>query len=153
MALRRILVVGDEILRKTSKVVTRFDESLWDLLDDMKETLKKSDGVGLAAPQVGVLKRVFVISLNNYYLEVINPVIKKQSGTQKGQEGCLSVPNRSEEVVRPKTVTMEFVDRYNNPVSMTVSDFMARAFCHEFDHLNGILYIDLINNNKENYRR
>ena len=145
MALRNIIKEGNEILRKVSKPVKSFDEDLWDLLDDMKETLAKSTGVGLACPQVGVLKRAFVISLNGAYFEVINPKIVKMEGRQCGQEGCLSVPNRFEEVTRPKKVTIEFVDRYNNPMTLTAVDFMARAFCHENDHLNGVLFVDLIN--------
>ena len=142
MATRKIITEGDEILRKVCKPVVNFDENLHQLLDDMKETLERSTGVGLAAPQVGVLKRVFVILLNNCYFEVVNPKIVKTVGTQCGQEGCLSVPGRFDNVTRPKTVTIEFYDRFGNKMAVTASDFMARAFCHENDHLNGILFID-----------
>ena len=142
MALRKILTEENEILRKVSKKVVNFDENLWELLDDMKETLIHSTGVGLSAVQVGVLKRIFVISLNGAYFEVINPRIIKKEGRQKGQEGCLSIPNRFEDVVRPKRVTIEFVDRYNFPMTITATDFMARAFCHESDHLDGILFTE-----------
>ena len=121
MAIRKIITQGDDILRKVSKPVTSFSGSLYDLLDDMKQTLDKSGGVGLAAVQVGVLKRVFVISLNNCYLEIINPKITKMSGTQCGQEGCLSIPGRYEDVTRPKTVTVQFVDRFNNPMTLTAT--------------------------------
>lgn len=144
MATRKIVTVENEILRKKSKEITRFDESLWELLDDMKETLEKSGGVGLASVQVGVLKRAFVINVNNCYLEVINPKIVKSSGSQTGLEGCLSIPGKQAKVTRPNKVTVEFVDRFNFPMTITTTDFMARAFCHEYDHLDGILYIDHI---------
>lgn len=144
MATRKIVTVENEILRKKSKEITRFDESLWELLDDMKETLEKSGGVGLASVQVGVLKRAFVINVNNCYLEVINPRIVKSSGSQTGLEGCLSIPGKQAKVTRPNKVTVEFVDRFNFPMTITTTDFMARAFCHEYDHLDGILYIDHI---------
>ena len=142
MALRKIITQENDILRKVSKPVTRFDESLWDLLDDMKETLIKSTGVGLAAPQVAVLKRVFLLMVNESYIEVINPKITKVSGTQTGPEGCLSIPGKQCNVTRPNKVTVDFYDRYGNPMSLTAVDFMARAICHENDHLDGILYVD-----------
>lgn len=144
MATRKIITVENEILRKKSKEITRFDENLWELLDDMKETLEKSGGVGLACVQVGVLKRAFVINVNNCYLEVINPKIIKTSGSQTGMEGCLSIPGRQSKVTRPNKVTVEFVDRFNFPMTITTTDFMARAFCHENDHLDGVLYIDYL---------
>ncbi len=146
MATRKIITQENEILRKISKPIKNFDEDLWELLDDMKETLEKSNGVGLACPQVGVLKRAFVISLNNAYFEVINPKIVKTSGKNVAQEGCLSIPNVYEEIERPNVVTIDFEDRYGNPMSITATDFMARAFCHENDHLNGILFIDYLKN-------
>ena len=142
VATRKIITIENDILRKRSKEVTKFDENLWDLLDDMKETLEKSGGVGLASVQVGVLKRACVINVNNCYLEVINPRIVKTSGSQTGPEGCLSIPGKQSKVCRPNKITVEFVDRYNFPMSITTTDFMARAFCHEYDHLDGILYID-----------
>ena len=145
MALRKIITQENDILRKVSKPVTRFDESLWDLLDDMKETLIKSTGVGLAAPQIAVLKRIFVIMVNETYFEAINPKITKVSGTQMGPEGCLSIPGKQSNVVRPSKVTVEFYDRYGNPMVLTAVDFMARAICHETDHLDGILYVDHVN--------
>lgn len=149
MATRRIFVnsVPQEldVLRKTSKPVRVFDEHLEELLDDMKETLHASKtGVGLAGVQVGVLKRVFVIDLNGLYVEFVNPEIVKTSGSQCGQEGCLSVPNEYADVERPKKVTVSFYDRYGNPLTLTCEDFMARAVLHEYDHLNGVLYIDKI---------
>ncbi len=142
MAIRKIITLENDMLRKISKPVTKFDESLWDLLDDMKDTLIKSTGVGLAAIQVAVLKRIFVISVNNTYFEVINPKITFMSGTQTGQEGCLSIPGKQCKVTRPNKVTVEFYDRFGNPMTLTATDFMARAICHENDHLDGILYID-----------
>ena len=142
MALRKIITIENDILRKVSKPVTRFDESLWDLLDDMKETLIKSTGVGLAAPQVAVLKRVFVLMVNESYIEVVNPKIVKVSGSQSGPEGCLSIPGKQCSVTRPNKVTVDFFDRYGNPMSLTAVDFMARAICHENDHLDGVLYVD-----------
>ena len=145
MALRKILTQENEILHKTSKPVVKFDDSLHELLDDMKETLEKSGGVGLAAPQVGVLKRVFVIMLNNCYFEVVNPKILKTSGTQFGEEGCLSVPGRYEKISRPNQVTIEFYDRFGNKMTLSATEFMARALCHENDHLNGILFIEYLN--------
>ncbi len=142
MALRKIITLENETLRKVSKPVKFFDESLWELLDDMKETLIKSTGVGLAAVQVAVLKRVFVISVNNTYFEVINPTITNKEGTQRGPEGCLSIPGKQCSVTRPNKVTVEFFDRFGNPITLTATEFMARAICHEYDHLDGILYID-----------
>ena len=142
MAIRKIITQENEMLRKISKPVTKFDENLWDLLDDMKETLIKSTGVGLAAVQIAVLKRIFVISVNNTYFEAINPKIISFSGTQTGQEGCLSIPGKQCNVTRPNKVTVEFFDRFGNPITLTATDFMARAICHENDHLDGILYID-----------
>ena len=142
MAKRNILKDTEPLLRKKSRTVEQIDERVITLLDDMKETLEKSGGVGLASVQVGVLKRAFVINVNNCYLEVINPRIVKTSGSQTGPEGCLSIPGKQSKVCRPNKITVEFVDRYNFPMSITTTDFMARAFCHEYDHLDGILYID-----------
>ena len=145
MAIRNIITEENPILRKISKEVKVFDENLWELLDDMKETLIHSKGVGLASPQVAVLKRAFIIMVNEDYMEFINPKIIKTSGSQCGQEGCLSIPGKYADVTRPNKVTIEFEDRYGNPLSLTATGFMARALCHEYDHLNGILYVDLLN--------
>ena len=144
MAIRKIVTIENDILRKVSKPITKYDESLGQLLDDMKDTLIKSTGVGLACVQIGVLKRAFVLYVNNNYIEVINPKIVFEGGTQTGQEGCLSIPGKQCEVIRPNKVTINFFDRLGNPLSLTASDFMARAICHEYDHLDGILYIDHI---------
>ncbi len=144
MATRKILKIGDELLRKTSKPVTKFDEGLWELLDDMRETMYKNDGAGLAAVQVGVLKRAIVMDINNMYLELINPEILEQSGAQIGREGCLSVGGIQEFVKRPKKVTVRAQDRYGYQITITGEDFLARCICHETDHLNGILFVDKI---------
>ncbi|HIV01718.1 MAG TPA: peptide deformylase [Candidatus Caccopulliclostridium gallistercoris] len=144
MATRKILKIGDELLRKMSKPVTKFDEGLWELLDDMRETMYKNDGAGLAAVQVGVLKRAIVMDINNMYLELINPEILEQSGEQIGREGCLSVGGIQEFVKRPKKVTVRAQDRYGYQITITGEDFLARCICHETDHLNGILFVDKI---------
>lgn len=142
MALRNIVQVGDPTLRKKCFEVTDFGEKTAMLLDDMKETLIKANGAGLAAPQVGVLRRVFIVSADNEYYECINPVIIKESGSQVGEEGCLSVKGKYGVVERPMKVTVKALDRNGNPFTVKASGFLARAFCHENDHLNGILYID-----------
>lgn len=148
MAVRKILTQENDALHKVCKPVKDFDKGLWELLGDMKETLLKAKGVGLSACQVGVLKRVFIVLLDNCYLEMINPKIVRESGSQTGEEGCLSIPGRYEYVTRPKEVTVSFVDRFNNPMTLSVTNFMSRIICHETDHLNGILYIDLLKKNK-----
>ena len=150
MALRKIITEENPILRKVSKEVKVFDENLWELLDDMKETLIKAQGAGLASPQVAVLKRVFIVMVNNAYLEFINPKILSQSGSQNGNEGCLSIPKQFLKVKRPRKVTVEFFDRFGNKMTLTCEDFMARAVCHEYDHLDGILYVDRVKEQQEN---
>ena len=142
MALRDIVKDGNPVLRKKSREVEVFDEKLGKLLDDMHETMIAADGCGLAAPQVGLLKRVAVVEVDGDYFEFVNPVIISQSGSQQGPEGCLSVPGRSEEVIRPYKITVIFQDRKGNKLKGTFEDFLARACCHEFDHLDGIQYYD-----------
>ena len=142
MALRDIVKDGNPVLRKKSRDVEVFDEKLGKLLDDMHETMIAADGCGLAAPQVGLLKRVAVVEVDGDYFEFVNPVIISQSGSQQGPEGCLSVPGRSEEVIRPYKITVIFQDRKGNKLKGTFEDYLARACCHEFDHLDGILYYD-----------
>lgn len=144
MALRQIVKFGDDILRKKSRPVTAFDERLWQLLDDMAETMHSKDGAGLAAVQVGVLRRAVVIDVHdgNGVIELINPEIVFAEGTQTGGEGCLSAPNVWEEVERPNIVTVKAQDRFGNEFTRTGSALLARAFCHEIDHLDGILFID-----------
>lgn len=142
MALRNIVQIGDETLRRKSFEVTDFGEKTSQLLDDMKETLIKAQGVGLAAPQIGVLRRVFIVMIDDDYFECINPEIVKQSGKQVGEEGCLSVKGKYGTVERPEKVTVMAYDRNGKKFAVHAKGFMARAFCHEYDHLNGVLYVD-----------
>ena len=149
MAIRNIVKIGDPVLRKKSFEVTNFDEKLWQLLDDMKETLIKADGAGLAAPQVGVLRRVFIVSANGKYFECVNPTILSKSGVQVGDEGCLSVPNKFGTVERPNKLKIKAFDRFGKEFTVNAEGFLARAFCHEYDHLDGIIYIDKATNLSE----
>lgn len=144
MAIRNVIQMGDEILRKKSKPVKEFDEKLWELLDDMRETMTKNDGVGLAAVQVGVLRRVVVLDVNNMKLELVNPTIIDTYGEQIDKEGCLSCKGQWGYVKRPKEVTVKAQDRYGNEYVITGVDLLAKAFCHELDHLEGILFVDKI---------
>lgn len=140
MAKRLIVQSPDPILFKKSRVVENFDERLHTLLDDMKETLEDADGAGLAAPQVAVLKRVCVVSTEDGYYELINPELKSASGEQTGAEGCLSVKGKYGTVTRAEKVTVTAQDRYGKRHRYKVDGFTARAFQHEMDHLDGILY-------------
>lgn len=140
MALRNIVYDDNPLVLKTSKTVTEFDQKLWELLDDMKETMDKNNGVGLAAVQVGILKRVIVVSINNQFLELINPEISKEVGTQCGVEGCLSVKNIMGYVNRPKQLTVSAFDRYGNHFIITAENELAVVLAHETDHTNGILF-------------
>lgn len=142
MAIRNVVQVGDEVLRQKCFVVEHFDESLFKLLDDMKDTVKKEKGAGLAAPQVGVLRRVVVVDVEEGYFEFINPVITAQKGEQTGWEGCLSVRGKSGVVSRPMKVTLAYQDRTGEKHVLKAKGFFARAICHELDHLDGVLYID-----------
>ncbi len=144
MALRNIVKVGDDVLRKVCRTQLTFDEKLWSLLDDMADTMYKAEGVGLAAPQIGILRRVCVVDIGEGLIELINPVITKKSGEQTGSEGCLSVPNRFEEVTRPMKVTVRAQNRNGENIEIKAEGFLARALCHEIDHLDGILYIDKV---------
>ena len=144
MALREIVKGNSEILRKRCREVTSFDERLWQLLDDMKETMYEADGVGLAAPQVGILKRVVVIDIGEGLIELINPEIVSQRGKQDGSEGCLSFPGEFGNVVRPNKVTVKAQDRNGKEFTIQGKELLARAFCHEIDHLNGIVFKDLV---------
>ncbi len=141
---RKILTFGDETLRKTSKPMQKFDLRLWLLLRDMADTMNKAEGVGLAAPQVGILRRVVVIDVGdeNGLIELINPEIIAQEGEQEGSEGCLSAPGRRGYVKRPNKVTVRAQDRKGKFFEITGEGLLARAFCHELDHLDGILYSD-----------
>ena len=142
MAVRKVVKIGEENLRKKSKPVKDFDESLWQLLDDMKETMYASDGMGLAAPQVGVLRRVVVMEVNNAFFELINPEIIKAKGEDVEEEGCLSVGSFRGRVKRPYEVTVAAYDRYGYPFTLKGEKWLARCICHELDHLDGVLFVD-----------
>ncbi len=142
MAIRNVVQVGDDVLRQRCAEVETFDEKLWQLLDDMKDTVKKEQGAGLAAPQVGVLRRVVVVDVEEGYFEFVNPVILSQKGEQNGWEGCLSVRGKSGIVSRPMKVKLSFQDRNGEKYLLQAKGFFARAICHELDHLDGVLYID-----------
>ena len=142
MAIRKIVEIGDDKLRKQCKPVEKFDLRLRVLLKDMADTMYKANGVGLAAPQVGILKRIVVVDIGEGLIEMINPEIIHSEGEQSGPEGCLSVPGRSGVVTRPNIVTVRFLDREGEEYEATAEGFLARAFCHELDHLDGTLYVD-----------
>ena len=144
MAYRKVRTEEEEVLRKVSKEVKQFDETLWNLLDDMADTMYEENGVGLAAPQVGILKRIFVIDIGEGLIEFINPEVILTEGEQFGEEGCLSVPNKYGNVRRPNYVKMRAKDRNGNYFEVEGTELMARAMLHENDHLDGRLYIDLV---------
>lgn len=146
MSLRRICLEGEEVLKKTSHPVTKFDRKLHILLDDMQDTLKKADGAGLAAPQVGILRRVVLVADENHnVMELINPEIVEMEGEQDAFEGCLSLPGRYGMVRRPLYVQVRAYDRNGNLFTVQGTGITARAFCHEIDHLNGILFTKYTN--------
>ena len=149
MAVREILQTGNEVLRQISEPVTSFDINLANLLKDMKDTLEEANGAGLAGVQIGVLKRVFIVSYEGELYEFINPKILGTSGSQYGAEGCLSVKGKWGDVKRPKKVTVEALDRYGKKFRIVCRDFFAKAVCHEYDHLDGILYTDKADNLRE----
>ena len=142
MALREIVQIGEPVLRKKAKKVEVIDEKILQILDDMADTMYNADGVGLAAPQVGILKRVVIVETNGLKLELVNPTIICSSGKQTGQEGCLSVKNIRGDVERPYNITIKAFDRFGNEMTLSFCDFVARAICHELDHLDGILFTD-----------
>jgi peptide deformylase len=142
MALRNIVKEGDEILTKRAKEVTGVNDRIRQLLDDMIETMRENDGIGLAAPQVGVLRRVFVVELEDKIYELINPEIVKTEGTQTVEEGCLSVPGCVGTVERPAYIKMKGLDRNGNEIEVEGTELLAVALSHEYDHLEGILFVD-----------
>jgi len=146
MAIRNIRQDGDEILKKKSREVEVIDEKLQELIDDMIETMHKFNGVGLAAVQVGVLKRLLVIDLydDNGPIVMINPVIIKEKGEQECEEGCLSFPNQFAKIIRPAEVVAEYTDRTGKRMKVKAKELLAQAISHEVDHLNGELFIDKI---------
>ena len=147
MGLRKIIRKGDISLKKKSRTVTEFNARLHILLNDMLETLKDADGVGLAAPQVGVLRRAVIVAdisgEEPKYIELVNPEIVAEEGEQIGPEGCLSLPNIWGVVTRPEKVTVKAQDRYGEPFTLEAEELLARACCHETDHLNGVLFDEL----------
>ena len=144
MALRKILTDKEPALHKTCRPVTDFDKKIHTLLDDMRETLIESGGVGLAAPQVGILRRVVLVDTGEEILELINPELLETSGEQEGAEGCLSVPGKYGWVKRPYYATVRAQDRNGNWYEAEGEELIARCFCHELDHLDGILYTQLM---------
>ncbi len=142
MALRNVVKEGDEILAKRAKEVPEVNKRIIDLLDDMVETMRANDGVGLAAPQVGVLKRVFVVEVNDEVYELINPEIIETDGTQTGDEGCLSVPGYIGTVERPAYVKMRGLNRRGEEIEVEGTELLAVALSHEYDHLEGVLFVD-----------
>ena len=146
MAIRNLRYKGDEILKKKSREIETIDEKLQTLIDDMIETMHHLNGVGLAAQQVGVLKRVVVIDLydDNGPIVFINPVIKKEKGEQECDEGCLSFPNQFAKIIRPKEVEVEALDREGKKFKLKAKGLLAQAISHEVDHLNGIVFVTKI---------
>ena len=146
MALRKIVEMGDSCLNKVCRPVTVFNSRLHDLLDDMADTLTEANGAGLAAPQVGVLRRVCLVldEGSEEYLELINPEIIEQSGEQTGLEGCLSVPNKWGIVTRPNVVKVRAQDRFGDWFEAEGEELIGRCFCHENDHLDGIVYTQVM---------
>jgi len=144
MAIRKIRTIGDDVLRKISKPVEKIDARLLTLLDDMVDTMYHANGVGLAAPQVGILKRAIVVDVGEGVYKLINPEIIEEEGEQIDEEGCLSVPNRSGVVRRPKKVSVKALNEKGQEIIIQAEDLFARALCHEIDHLNGILYVDKV---------
>lgn len=144
MAIRKIRENGDEILRKKSREIEVIDDKIIELLDDMLETMHRYNGVGLAAPQVGVLKRAIVIDLydGNEPLKLINPKIVKTKGTQEVEEGCLSFPNQYAKIIRPEEIVAEALNTEGKKIKIKAKGLLAQAICHEVDHLDGILFVD-----------
>lgn len=144
MALRNIRKYGDDVLRKKCREVDNIDKRLLTLIDDMFDTMYEADGVGLAAPQVGILKRLFVIDIGEGPLVFINPEIIETDGSQTDQEGCLSLPGELEEVMRPNYVRARALNEKGEEFEIEAEELLARAILHEYDHLNGTLFIDRV---------
>jgi peptide deformylase len=146
MALRQILKDGDETLRKMSRPVEKIDDRILVLLDDMAETMYNAHGIGIAAPQVGVLKRIFVVDIGDGsgLFEFIDPFFLRKDGRQIGQEGCLSIPGKYGDVERPEVVEIQATDRYGQTFSLQGEGMMAVCLCHEYDHLDGVLFKDKV---------
>ena len=144
MAIRTILTEKEDVLHKVCKPVEKFDERLWVLLDDMRDTLDEANGVGLAAPQVGILRRVVIVDTGEEILELVNPEMLETSGEQEGPEGCLSVPGKYGIVKRPYIAKVRAQDRNGEWYEVEGEELIARCFCHELDHLDGIVYTEVM---------
>lgn len=142
MAIRNIRIIGDDILRKKSKKVDVINDRILTILKDMKETMYKADGVGLAAPQVGILKRMVVIDVGNGLINLINPEIIESEGQYLDEEGCLSIPGKQGKVLRPQKVKVKALNENGEEIIIEGEELLARALCHEIDHLDGILFVD-----------
>lgn len=142
MAIRTVRVMGDRILTKKCRPIEQMNKKIRNLIDDMIETMYEENGVGLAAPQVGILKRLVVIDVGDGPIVLINPEIIETSGEQTGDEGCLSVPGKAGQVTRPNVVTVRALNENMEPIEVTGEGLLARAICHECDHLDGILYVE-----------
>jgi peptide deformylase len=146
MAIREIRTHGDDILTKKAKPVTNITPAMHILLDDMLETMRAKDAVGLAAPQVGILRRIVVVEMEEDIFELINPEIIETDGSQTSNEACLSVPGKCGDVERPFEVTVKAQDRFGEEYTVTVDEFLAAAFCHEIDHLEGEIFLEKAEN-------
>lgn len=145
MALRQIRIFGDEILRKKSRKVEVVDDKIRQILDDMTDTLHNSEnGAAIAAPQVGILKRLIVIDMGQGLMKLVNPEITDKEGQQEVIEGCLSIPNKWGKLMRPAKVTVQALNENGEKITLTGTGDMAKCFCHEIDHLDGILFTDLV---------
>lgn len=142
MALRNIVIKGDDILRKRAKEVIEINDRIHIILDDMQETMRVNNGVGLAAPQVGILKRMFIVNIEDQLIELINPEIVETEGIQNGEEGCLSIPGFCGIVERPARIKIKGLNRDGQAVTYEGTDMLAVALSHEYDHLEGVLYTD-----------
>ena len=149
MAAYNVITMGDDLLRAKAMAVRRFDARLHRMLDDMAETMYEFDGVGLAAPQIGISKQIVVIDVGDGLVELVNPHIVEKSGNVLGLEGCLSVPERQGYVYRAQRVLVQAQDRFGEPLEIEAENYFARACQHEIDHLNGILYVDKLANPSE----
>ena len=143
MAIRNIVQFGDDVLKKECRPVEKFDRKLHQLLDDMQDTLYEANGAGLAAPQVGILRQVCIVDVGEGPIELVNPEIIATEGEQSGPEGCLSLPNEWGMVTRPMKVTVRAQNRKGKWFEMSGEDLLARAFCHEIDHLHGTVFTDV----------
>jgi len=149
MALRNIVLEGDEILRKRAREVTDINERIHMILDDMLETMREQDGVGLAAPQVGILKRILIVEIDGQVIELINPEILETEGVQAEDEGCLSIPGMIGTVERPEYIKIKGLNREGQEVTYEGTGLLSVALSHEYDHLDGILYTDKATNVRE----